>query len=92
MTDPIANRPSGQTQRSPRLYQLATETRPSIRTSEFIVLIVTSLLVILAAYTDEAFNIEHGWTLVTAMAIGYMLSRGIAKAGSPEPYVVEQDR
>ena len=74
--------------RSPR--QLSTETRPSIRTSEFIAFVVTSLLVILAAYTDEAFDVDHGWTLVTALAIGYMLSRGIAKAGVREPYRVER--
>ncbi len=72
--------------------QRSTETRPSIRTSEFIAFVVTSLLVILAAYTDEAFDVDHGWTLVAALAIGYMISRGIAKAGSREPYVVDRDR
>ena len=73
---------------SPR--QLSTETRPSIRTSEFIAFVVTSVLVIIAAYTDEAFNVEHGWTLVAILAVGYMLSRGIAKAGTREPYRVER--
>ncbi len=63
-----------------------TETRPSFRTSEFIAFVVTSLLVVLAAYTDEAFDVDHGWTLVTILAVGYMLSRGIAKAGSRETY------
>jgi len=63
-----------------------TETRPSFRTSEFIAFVVTSLLVILAAYTDEAFDVDHGWTLVAILAVGYMLSRGIAKAGTRESY------
>jgi hypothetical protein len=72
--------------------QLSTETRPSIRTSEFLVLVVTSLAVIIAAYLDDAFNVEHGWTLVAVIATGYMISRGIAKAGSREPYRVERDQ
>ncbi len=70
--------------------QQSTETRPSIRTSEFIVFVVTSLLMIIVAYTDEAFNVEHGMTLVGVLTVGYMLSRGIAKAGSREAYRVER--
>ena len=76
--------------RSTRERQPYTETRPSIRTSEFMVFLVTSLLMIIVAYTDEAFNVEHGMTLVAAISIGYMLSRGIAKAGSREPYAPER--
>ena len=71
--------------------QLSTETRPSARTSELIVLVLSSLAVIIAAYLDDAFNVEHGWTLVAILASAYMLSRGIAKAGSREPYPVERD-
>lgn len=33
--------------------QQSTETRPSIRTSEFIVFVVTSLLMIIVAYTAK---------------------------------------
>jgi hypothetical protein len=68
--------------------QLSTETRPSARTSEFFVLIVSSLAVIIAAYLDDAFNVEPGWTLFAVLATGYMISRGIAKAGTCEPYRV----
>lgn len=75
--------------RTPR--QLSTETRPSIRTSEFLVLMVASLAIIIAAYLDDAFNVEHGWTLFAVVATGYIVSRGIAKAGSREPYRVESD-
>ncbi len=76
--------------RGGRERQPYTETRPSIRTSEFIVFLVTSLLMIIVAYTDEAFNVEHGMTLVAVISVGYMLSRGIAKAGSREPYAPER--
>ncbi len=86
-----ATTPNGRTVRrrvEPR--QTSTETRPSIRTSEFFVFVVTSLLMIIVAYTEEAFNVEHGMTLVAVLAVGYMLSRGIAKAGTREPYRVER--
>jgi hypothetical protein len=35
---------------------------------------------------DAAFDIDQGWTLVTAIVVGYLLSRGFAKAGSREEY------
>ena len=91
MTTTTPTRAAASAWRRTRARQTSTETRPSIRTSEFIAFVVTSLLVIIAAYTDEAFDVDHGWTLVAAMAIGYMISRGIAKAGSREPYMVEDD-
>ncbi len=75
-----------------RTQPRSTETRPSFLTSEFIVFLVTSLLVIIAAYTDEAFDVDHGWTLVAALAIGYMIARGIAKAGSRESYNYDGNR
>ena len=42
--------------------------------------------IMISAYTEDAFAIDHGWTLVAVIAVGYMLSRGIAKAGSYESY------
>ena len=90
-TDLTPTRAATTAWRRARMQQSSTETRPSIRTSEFIVFVVTSLLIILAAYTDEAFNVEHGWTLVAILGVGYMLSRGFAKSGTREPYRVERD-
>jgi hypothetical protein len=90
-TTATGNRTDGTAPRRTTPPQLSTETRPSARTSELIVLVVSSLAIIIAAYLDDAFNVEHGWTLVAILASAYLLSRGIAKAGSREPYRVERD-
>lgn len=63
-----------------------TETRRSFATSEFWVMLVAAAAIMISAYTEDAFAIDHGWTLVAAIVVGYTLSRGIAKAGSYESY------
>ena len=74
------------------LVQHATETRRSLATSEFWAFVVVAAILLIAGYTDSGFDVEHAWTLVAAVTIGYLLSRGIAKAGSKEPYVRSLDR
>lgn len=63
-----------------------TETRRSFVTTELWVTLVAAAAIMISAYTDEAFDISQGWTLVAAIVIGYVLSRGFAKAGSHESY------
>ena len=63
-----------------------TETRRSFATTEFWLTLASVAAILAAAYTDNAFDIDHGWTLATAIVIGYLVSRGIAKAGSRESY------
>lgn len=58
------------------------ETKPAFRTTELIVLVVTVIAVLIAAAVADDVDGRLAWTLVTALSIGYMLSRGIAKAGS----------
>ena len=47
--------------------------------TELVVLAVTALAVLIAAAAADTLNAERAWTLVTALAIAYMLSRGLAK-------------
>ena len=47
--------------------------------TELVVLVVTALAVLIAAAAAETLNAERAWTLITALAIAYMLSRGLAK-------------
>jgi hypothetical protein len=61
------------------------ETKPAFRTTELIVLVVTVIAVLIASAVADDIDARLAWTLVTALAIGYMLSRGIAKAGSGSP-------
>lgn len=70
----------------------STETRKSFRTTEFIAFVVVSALTLLAAYTQDGFDIDQAWTLVAVVTSFYMLSRGIAKAGSREPRYDDGDR
>ena len=67
--------------------RLSTETKSSFKTSEFYVLIAAVAGVLVASYADaDSFARDHAWTLVAALAIGYMVSRGLAKLGNREPY------
>jgi hypothetical protein len=34
----------------------------------------------------DYFTADDAWRYITALTIGYMVSRGLAKAGSREPY------
>jgi hypothetical protein len=60
----------------------ATETKPSFKTTELLVLLLAVAGVLVASSQDDSLDGRWAWTLVAALAIGYMLSRGIAKAGS----------
>lgn len=41
--------------------------------------------------TDE-FIARQAWLYVAIVAVGYMISRGLAKSGSREPYDGDRDR
>lgn len=47
--------------------------------TELLVLAVTALAVLIAAAVADNFEAGAAWTLVTVLAVGYMLSRGFAK-------------
>ena len=67
------------------------ETKPSFKTSELIVYVVAVLAVLIASYVvgDRAnndgvdiFAADKAWWYITLLTIGYLISRGLAKAGS----------
>jgi hypothetical protein len=58
------------------------ETKPSFLTTEFYAMIGTIAAILIAAASADNFDAPRAWTLVAAVAIGYMISRGLAKAGS----------
>jgi hypothetical protein len=59
-----------------------TETKPSFLTTEFYAMIAGIVAVLVAAQQADNLDAPLAWTLAAAIAIGYILSRGIAKAGS----------
>ena len=58
------------------------ETKASFKTTEIIVFIAAVAGVLIAAMMDDSITTQWAWILISALAIGYMLSRGLAKAGS----------
>ncbi len=70
------------------LVEHTTETRRSTSTSEFWIFLVLSVAMLFFAYDggDDSFSREDGWRFVTALAVGYFLSRGLAKVGSYETF------
>jgi hypothetical protein len=64
------------------------ETKSSLKTTELYVFIVVSLAVLIAAAVvdngddGQGFGASSAWMYVTFLAVGYMISRGLAKAGS----------
>jgi di/tricarboxylate transporter len=58
------------------------ETKPSFLTTEFYAFVAAVAAVLIAAAQADNFDAPRAWTLVAALAVGYMLSRGLAKSGS----------
>lgn len=80
--------------------RLATETKQAFKTTEFwaMAAVIVGILVAAAAIkggdtagTDE-FIARQAWLYVAIVAVGYMISRGLAKSGSREPYDGDRDR
>ena len=65
-----------------RDYVEPKETKTYSKTSEFWVWAVTVAAVLIAALMIEDFGPDRAWSLATYASIGYMVSRGLAKAGA----------
>ncbi len=68
----------------------STETKASTKTSEFFVFLAAVAAVLIASLVVDGFNATEGWKFFTYLAIGYMISRGLAKSGSRDPYRVDR--
>jgi hypothetical protein len=74
--------------------RLSTETKASFKTTEFFAFLAAVAGVLIAAgVVDEANNgglgAKQAWLYVTILTVGYMISRGLAKSGSREPYTAD---
>ena len=79
--------------------RLTTETKQAFKTTEFwaMVGVIVAILVSAAAIkggdtngTDE-FIARQAWLYVAIVAGAYFISRGLAKAGSRDPYTEDRD-
>lgn len=95
---PAGTRTSGAT-RHPADTRMATETKAGPKTSEFMAFVVVVIGILLSAAlikggdsggTDE-FIARQAWLFVSIVTAGYLISRGLAKSGSSEPYWSSDD-
>ena len=66
--------------------QRSTETKSAYKTTELIVYVVAVAVVLLASLIVDGYNATEAWTHFTYLSVAYMISRGLAKSGSREPY------
>jgi len=58
------------------------ETKLSLKTTEFWAMAGLILAILIASAVSDSLNDVRAWTLVAAVGIGYMISRGLAKSGT----------
>jgi hypothetical protein len=86
MSSNTANRTDNHTRRR----SATTETKPASKTIELIAYVVVALGILIAsAMVDQnqdgqGFGADKAWLYITILTVGYMISRGLAKAGSYE--------
>jgi hypothetical protein len=76
----------------------ATETKHSSKTTEFYAMIGVIAAILIAAWYvgrnggTDGFRAHDAWLYVSIVASAYMISRGLAKSGSREPYRDDDSR
>jgi hypothetical protein len=62
--------------------RVSDETKLSLKTTEFWAMVGIIVAILIASAVSDSLGDVRAWTLVAAVGIGYMLSRGLAKSGS----------
>lgn len=80
--------------------RLTTETKQAFKTTEFWIYVVILIALLIAGAVadggdstvaeaeggDGGFGAEKVWLYAVILSVGYMISRGLAKAGAHDPY------
>ena len=87
----------GRADRGPSAVRRTTETKAAFKTTEMVAYVVAVVGVLIAALiVDQAdaggLGAKQAWLYVTILTVGYMISRGLAKSGSRDPYTEDRDR
>src|SRR3954452_17900319 len=82
---------NGHTAVDRRPRRLSTETKAAFKTTEFFAFLAAVVGVLVAAAVIDETNAggvggRQAWLYVTILTVGYMVSRGLAKSGSRDPY------
>jgi hypothetical protein len=79
------------------LMRLSTETKHSLKSTEFWAMVAVVAGILISSWivgngdgngnsNVDAFPAQRAWLYVAIVAVGYMASRGLAKAGSRDTY------
>src|SRR3712207_7512835 len=90
---------NGFTEHRPTAVRRSTETKASFKTTEFFAYLAVLAGILIAGLmvdgdgggADGGFAPSEVWIYATILTVGYMISRGIAKSGSRDPYT-DDDR
>ncbi len=73
--------------------RLTTETKAALKTTELLAYVAAVIGVLIASYVVKTndnhadyFRADRAWFYVVLLTIAYLVSRGLAKAGSYDPY------
>jgi hypothetical protein len=83
------------------MARLSAETKHALKTTEFWTMVAVIAGILIASWivgkgdgngraNVDAFPATRAWLLVSVVAVGYMVSRGLAKAGSRAPYWADE--
>ena len=90
---------SGRSGVSAGLERHSTETKHASKTTEFYAMIAVILGILIAAAMikggdtggSDEFIARQAWLYVSIVAAAYFISRGLAKAGSRDPYTEDRE-
>ena len=79
--------------------RLSTETKHSSKTSELYAFVAIVIGILIAAATikggdtegTDEFIARQAWLYVSIVTAGYLVSRGLAKCGSRDPYTADRN-
>ena len=75
---------SGGSMRRERGIFISTEARPGFITTEFWLTLLGFAAFAILAYASDALGVRYGLGFAAAVLVAYVVSRGLAKAGSGE--------
>jgi hypothetical protein len=82
---------------TPTRHRRSTETKAAFKTTELMAYAGAVAAVLIAGLVIDqsdagGLGARQVWLYVTILTVGYMLSRGLAKSGSRDPYWDDDDR
>ncbi|MGW0425230.1 hypothetical protein [Streptomyces sp. NPDC003015] len=73
--------------------RLSTETKSALKSTEFFIYLASVVAVLIASMVvgnddghADYFRADRAWLYIVILTVGYMISRGLAKSGSRDPY------